>query len=134
MAHLDHTPEIPEQPDEWHLHSAAEGPAQEEHGSTVNTMLLAFAFIGTVLSIGLVVVLTYMYFSAYMNQLRRTRIETTTLAADYLQYRADSDRALHDYVWLDEDRTIVSLPIGVAMERVLENYAREQRETEGQQR
>jgi hypothetical protein len=129
MSHMDHTPEVPEQPDEWHMHAPVEGLPQEEHGSTVNTALLTLAFIGTVVSIALVVVLTYLYFSAYTTNLRRLRIETTVLAEDYLRYRTESDQVLHDYAWVTvEGEGVVSLPLGIAMERVLERYAQQQQE------
>jgi hypothetical protein len=123
MAHLDHTPEFPERPDEWHMHSAAEGPPQEEHGATVNPVLLTGAFIGTVVSVALVAVLVYAYFTAYTTQLRRSRIETTTMAVDYTRYRQDWRHVQDDYsrVAVGQE-TVISLPLEVAMERVLERY------------
>jgi hypothetical protein len=123
MDHLDHTPEVPETPDEWHLHTAAEGAPQEEHAATVNAPLLVLAFIGTVVGVILIVVLTYLYFTTYTNQLRRTRIETTALSEDYLRYKSTWQDLAQDYRWVSIDgEGVVSLPLQVAMERVLERY------------
>lgn len=124
MAHLDHTPELPEQPDEWHMHTAAEGPPQEEHGGTVNTALLMLAFVGTVASIALVVVLTYLYYASYSTQVRASRIETTVLSEDYRQYRAKVHEAMTGFNWVEMDgEPAVSLPLDVATERVLQRYS-----------
>jgi hypothetical protein len=123
MDQPDHTPELQETTDEWHLHTAAEGVPQEEHGSTINAPLLVLAFIGTVLSVVAVVILTFLYFTTYTNQLRRTRIETTALSEDYLQYRGRWQDTAQDYRWVSvEGEGVVSLPLQVAMERVLERY------------
>jgi hypothetical protein len=123
MAHLEQTPEVPETPDEWHVHAAAEGPAQEEHGSTVNTILLFMAFLGSVGSIALVVLLTYVYYTSYANHLRRTRIETTTLAEDYIRYRNDWNQMAQDFAWIQvENDAQLVMPLQMAMERVLDRY------------
>jgi hypothetical protein len=105
------------------MHTTAEGPPQEEHGATVNAALLFAAFVGTVLTIGLVVVLTYLYFTSHMNQLRRSRIETTVLAGEYRDYRERTTGQLRDYGWVSiEGDGVVALPMEVAMERVLRRY------------
>lgn len=123
MAHLDHTPEVPEQPDEWHMHTAAEGPPQEEHGSTVNTALLFLAFVGSVVTVAAVALLTYIYFSTYTNQLWQSRVETTVLAEDYLRYRQQTRQTQQDFVWVRvEDEVVLSLPLDVATDRVLSRY------------
>jgi len=126
MAHKTQTLNLPpEQPDPWHLHTPDEGPPQEEHGK-INAALLSVAFLASVLFVGVVVLVTYLYFNVQTTRLREERIETTVLSAEYVAYREKALKSLNDYSFANEQAAragVVSLPFDQAAQRVIAKYA-----------
>lgn len=117
-----------EQPDVWHSHGAEEGLPQEEHGGKANA---AKIFIVGVLSVGIIVattVATLIYFRVHATALRRERIETTALSAEYTQYRQNTRQALADFSWASPDAARtgerVQIPLDQAKQRVIEAYSK----------
>jgi hypothetical protein len=126
--HDPHKPQVAfdEAPDSWHRHLSEEGQPQEEHGAQADSLALIVSFVGSVFFVGAVIVVCLLYFQVQYTKLRRERIETTALAADYFQYRDDSDKALHGYGWANPEAAAagkVSGPIDAAMQKVIEQYA-----------
>lgn len=125
MAHeeLPHLEPIPEEPDEWHHHTAEEGEPGAEHAPRVNVGLVAFVFVLIVLgTLGTVLALT-VYFRHTTAVLQRTVVETTAVAAEANRYRAQVQAELAGSPeWVDRERGLVRVPIDLAMERVVDLY------------
>ena len=129
MVHQRQTlPHEHEEPDAWHRHGAGEASPQAEHGSKANPAVLGIAFLASIGLVAFVVIATLVYFRKHTTELRKERIETTVLSADYVKYRDASVGKLADYSWASEDLARegkrVSLPIEEAKRRVLERYAK----------
>jgi hypothetical protein len=126
MSHqLQYTHPPEEQPDSWHLHTMDEGTPQQEHASSTNAAMLAGAFIGSFLFVGLVILVSYLYFQVIAVQKREERIETTVLGADARAYKADALASLQTYSFPNEQAAragVVQLPLAQAEQRVLAQY------------
>lgn len=91
MTHDTHyTPHPEERPDPWHRHTLAEGSPQHEHASHVDVRGLLVAFSLTSVGVAAVIVVIILYFRSTVTEARRQRIETTALAEEANEYRADS--------------------------------------------
>jgi len=126
---MSHKPEfthpVPEQADSWHLHTAEEGPAQEEHGKT-NAVVLAVAFLASFGFVGLVILVSYLYFQVIAVQKREERIETTVLGNDARAYKAAELQRLQGYSFAAEAQARagqVSVPLDQAKQQVIAKYA-----------
>jgi len=84
------TPHPEEHLDAWHRHTLSEGMPQHEHAGDVNVRGLLAAFALTSLGVVAVVVVIIVYYRATLVEARRQRIETTVLAREANQYRADA--------------------------------------------
>ncbi len=129
MVHQRQTvPHEHEEPDAWHRHSSSEGMPQREHGSKANPAVLGIAFALSVALVAGVVLATVVYFRKHITELRKERIETTVLSADYLKYHSESDARLAGYSWASDDLARegkhVSLPIEEAKKRVMDRYSK----------
>ena len=132
MAHQHHhnphqpTVAMDEATDSWHMHTSAEGLPQEEHGATAQAGALIASFAGSVIFVGAVILVTILYYRQHVTMLRRERIETTDFYREvYTPYRQQSDKALTGYGWAGPEAAAagqVSIPIDIAMQRVLQNY------------
>lgn len=118
-----HTPELHEVADQWHHHEAAEGMPQKEHGPRVNTVVLTGVFLAIVIVITGTIAAAILYFNQHITVLRQHEIETTVLAAEANEYRAAAEASFATYTWVDAEKGVVQLPLGVARERVLARYA-----------
>lgn len=113
-----------ETPDSWHRHTADEGAPQIEHAASINLLGLLIVFLGMsgflVVTVGLLIV----FFDYTRTQARQAKIETTTMAEENsLPYRQESMDALASYGWVDPAAGRVQVPINVAMDRIVEEYA-----------
>jgi len=126
--HRQTLPHEHEEPDAWHRHAPEEGAPQTEHGSKANPAVLGAAFVLSVALVAVVVIATVVYFRKHTTELRKERIETTVLSADYLKYRDASQARLAEYSWASDDLARegkrVSLPIEEAKRRVIERYSK----------
>jgi Ni,Fe-hydrogenase I cytochrome b subunit len=128
MSHqkLQHLPEHHETPDAWHLHSAAEGVPQAEHGGKTNTVVLAFAFVASLGFVATVILVSILYFQVHLTSLRHERIEDTALSAAFHQYRDGAKDRLSGYAFATEDAARagqVSIPIDQAEQKVIVRYS-----------
>ena len=91
MAHdIHYTPHPKEHPDAWHRHTRAEGLPQAEHAAHVNVRGLLAAFALTTVGVVGVIIVIMLYFRASVVEARRERIETTVLAEEANEYRAQT--------------------------------------------
>src|SRR4051812_42035094 len=129
--HTPHNPHQPivsmdEQPDSWHMHTTEEGDPQEEHGAHAEPTALVGAFVGSIVFVGLVIVVCLLYYHSHTTGLRRARIETTDFYLEnYRPYRDQSDRFLSGYGWATPEAAAagkVSIPIEIGMEKVRQQY------------
>lgn len=124
MTHQPHfTPELHEEPDQWHRHTPDEGEPQAEHAAHENTLILAGVFVAIVVFIASTITASVLYFNRHVTGLRREQIESTLLAGDALAYRDTSEAAQRTYTWADAEKGVVQLPLDVATRRVVEEYA-----------
>lgn len=118
-----HTPPKYEKPDEWHRHTAAEGAPQVEHGAIANPAALAIAFFLMVGALAATVGVIKLYFYSHLSTLRAEKLETSTPAEEWYQYRYnDAPRDLGSYGWVDHET--VRIPLDSAIERTVAEYAR----------
>lgn len=118
-----HTPDMHDPPDEWHRHTTAEERPQHAHGELANPgRVLAAGFIAFVIVI-VAAVSVYLYYLSYTIS-RLDLAEQRGLEADVLRLRQDAtDRMQRGYVWADESKGFVQLPMETAKRRVIEQYA-----------
>jgi len=90
MQDTHYTPHPDEHPDAWHRHTLSEGMPQHEHAADVNVRGLLAAFAMTSVGVVAVVVVIIVYYRATLVEARRERIETTVLAQEANDYRAES--------------------------------------------
>lgn len=120
------TPDHPETPDSWHLHTTREGPPQAEHGGKVNTLLLGVGLVASVVFVGMVILVTFLYFQTHMTSKRQQLIESTALSATHHQYRDQASASLRDYSFFGEAAAragVVSIPIDQAKQNVITRYS-----------
>lgn len=112
--------------DEWHTHRADEGTAQHAHTAEFNTRIIFVWFLAIIVTLVVVVFGVIKYFDITVLAHKRDNVETDTLAKDYLAKRAALDTELSTngqprrFVALGDRR--VQIPIGDAMERVVDQY------------
>lgn len=112
-----------EQLDEWHEHTVEEGAPQPEHGAKVSVGVVSVAlFITSALVVGLIVVVA-IYFNSYFTQMRHERIEITTTADAHQAQRAGAQSELSRFGWIDTDAGVVRVPVDIATDLVIEQYA-----------
>lgn len=90
MQDTHYTPHPEEHPDAWHRHTLSEGLPQHEHAADVNVRGLLAAFALTSIGVVVVVVVIIVYYRATLVEARRERIETTVLAQEANEYRAEA--------------------------------------------
>lgn len=116
-----------EQPDAWHTHGAGEPAPQAEHGATQNFLVIGAVGVALIAVVLVTILGTVFYFRKHATQLRVERIETTTIAGDYVKYKAATQTTLAGFSWaspeLAKEGARVSLPIDMAKQRVIEKYA-----------
>lgn len=127
MSHKpQYTHPAPDHTDSWHLHTADEGMPQEEHAGKANAAVLAGVFIGSFLFVGVVILVTYLYFEVQFTHARELRIETTALGQDARDYKAKTLQQLQQYTFpsdLSARAGQVEVPVPEAEQRVLAQYA-----------
>lgn len=133
--HHEHTPEHHETPDAWHVHTAAEGLPQEEHGGKTNTVILAVAFVLSFGFVAVTILVTYLYFQVHFTSLRAQRIEGTAMGKSFVQYRDRSREKLGGYNFATEAAAragMASLPLKEAEQQVIARYSAGQQGGSGQ--
>jgi hypothetical protein len=128
MSHqLQYTHPPEEVPDSWHLHTTDEGEPQAEHGKT-NALILSIAFVASFGFVGLVILLSYLYFQVEMVKRREVRIETTVLGSDARAYKKQSLEQLQGFSFANSAAAragAVSIPLPEAERRVMQQYGRQ---------
>ena len=127
MSHQHNTPELHEVPDAWHQHSAAEGAPQHEHGAKVNPIFAGLTLLGLVFGTIFLILLVWVYFQSYTTRIQAERQEPVTdvLRTEYITARAEAQTRLSQpAAWVDRDAGTVSIPLDLATELVLRDYAR----------
>jgi hypothetical protein len=119
---VGHTPDMHDPPDEWHRHTTAEERPQHAHGELANPgRVMAAGFLAFVIVI-IATLAVYLYYLSYtIHQLDLA--EQHGLEAEVLRARQDAnDRLQRGYVWADESKGFVQLPIETARRRVIDQY------------
>lgn len=116
--HADHTPEHHEHVDQWHMHSAAEGVPQAEHGSKANPWVLLAVFVCSVVFLIVFIGATIIYAKGYLSHVRAVKVEVTTWAADARAEKAIAQNQLENYAWVDAAQGRVRVPIQQAMQEM----------------
>ena len=127
MSPHEHTPELHEVPDPWHQHSAAEGAPQHEHGAKVNPIFAGLTLLGLVFGTIFLILLVWVYFQSYTTRLKAERQEPVTdvLRTEYLTARANAQtRLAQPATWMDRDAGTVAIPLDLATDLVIRDYAR----------
>lgn len=113
--------------DDWFTHDPAEVAPQGEHASHISSKALGVTFLVTVFGILFVVLFLSLFFSVYKTDAREMIREGTDTAEPYMRYRAASKERLAASGWVDREAGTVHMPIGLAMDEVVESYATETR-------
>lgn len=123
-----HTPPPDEHADDWHHHDlAAEGLPQGEHGAIASTGVITKWYIAIVLTVVVTVLTVVMYFTRYTTQYRRDMEEAlawTNLAQEARSYKSTAQSELSRAGTIGTSG--YRLPIERAMEKVAQEYARNQ--------
>ena len=115
-----------ENPDVWHRHTAEEGVPQSEHVSRINPLALLLVLGGmTVFVVGTVIV-TAFYFVQHTSALKQELQETTDAATQQIEYRTAAMALQDQYAWENAEEGPVRIPITQAMQRVVEEYQRQE--------
>lgn len=125
MSH-DHDHYLPAehpQPDAWHRHSSDEGMPQAEHAARINPFGLYVGVFGILGFVVVSVIVVAIYFQSYVSTYRAEKQESVDVSEEYVAMRARADATLANYQWIDMRENVVSLPIDVAMDRVVDAYA-----------
>ncbi|MDX9911040.1 MAG: hypothetical protein RBS39_04335 [Phycisphaerales bacterium] len=109
--------------DAWHRHSSEEGMPQSEHAARINPYGLYLGVFGILGFVVVSVVIVAVYFQSYVSTYRAEKQESVNVSEDYVAMRARADATLANYQWIDMREGVVSLPIDVAMDNVIEKYA-----------
>ena len=109
------------EPDEWHRHTPDEGAPQIEHGAHANPTALAITFIAMILGVAFVIVVLVAYFNNYVSTIKAERQEGVSIAEPFEATKAQALAHLDGYGWVDHDT--VHVPVSVAMDRVIAQYA-----------
>jgi hypothetical protein len=117
-----------ETPDSWHRHIIEdEGAPQEEHGRT-NPAALVIGLLACIAFVGGTILASWLYFNVYVTNLRRSKIESDTLAREFFGTARPATLAkLNDYSFATEDaarKGVASLPIDKAMQNVVAKYGK----------
>ena len=103
-----------------------EVPTWEEDESDPNSrMTLIVGFIGTVVTIAIVIWLIAMFNIQFSKEVERK--EAMRPPVEIQQYRAEQESRLHSYDWVDPQAGVVAIPI----ERAMEIVVREARDGSG---
>ncbi len=127
MSHEPHyLPHEHEHADAWHRHTTDEGSPQSEHLSQVNPVALIVTLGGmTVFTVGAIVV-TAIYYIQYTENLKQELRETTDMASQQIEYRTTVSVMQDVYAWENAQEGTVRVPVSQAMERVVEDYQRQE--------
>lgn len=121
-----HLPHQHEELDAWHSHTPDEGQPQEEHASQANPLVLGVSLLATVVFLVVVVLVIFMYFETFVNDLRFKRVENTALSKDQLQYKFVVEETFKDHSLLPPQyaaQGVVTIPLEEAKKRVVQRYA-----------
>jgi hypothetical protein len=125
MMHQDPslTPELHEELDPWHRHvPAEEGRPQAEHGARAKPAALATAFAIIFLSVVALILAVLVYAVSHFSKVRAEMYESASLAEESARVRAAlRAEELETFGWVDTER--VRLPIDLAMDKVVQDYA-----------
>ncbi len=126
MSEHQHTPELHEQPDAWHQHTADEGLPQVEHGARANPVALTITLFAIVFSFVFLLLVVWLYYNTYKTQLIAERRETITETqrTDYVTKRGGAETRLSQSPgWIDRTNGTVHIPIDRAVSLVIEEYS-----------
>lgn len=129
-----HTPEEHEKPDAWHAHTVEEHP-QQAHGESLDGLrVFLIGLVGYLLTVATILVVT-VYFVSYKNndQIQfeeypeRSMGPSAAVQGPALEQREKVLTELatnQPAVWTDPEAGKVSIPLDVAMNKVVEKYAK----------
>lgn len=119
-----HTPELHEQPDEWHKHTTDEPAPQAEHGSHAKPFILAATAFVIVVGVFAMIGITWVYYNSYVAHMRRTVIETNEAMVLSEQERVAAMSLLTSGgVTGQGDQAQTFGPIDQAINSVIQEYA-----------
>jgi hypothetical protein len=112
-----------EHPDSWHRHSSDEGTPQGEHTAVASATSLLVSFFVLTMSVFLTVGLLIVFFNHFAWQARAEREETTTLAAEFGQIKAQIEKEQGEYGFVPDKPGVYRIPVTQAMDRVIAKYS-----------
>lgn len=108
---------------DWFRHDEGDGVPQAEHAAHVSSKALGITLIGMVFGVLFVVVLLSLYFNTYKTTKVAQYQEHTRAADPYLAYKAQMETQLNRVEWIDREAGVVRIPVGMAADRVVQQYA-----------
>lgn len=119
-----HTPELHEQPGEWHKHTGDEPAPQTEHGSRAEPIILGVTALAIVIGVFAMIGITWVYYNSYVTHMRRTVIETNAAMVQSEQERVEARSLLASGGVAGEgDQALTFGPMNEAMNSVIQEYA-----------
>ncbi len=111
--------------DNWFKHDASEPKPQEMHGK-INPMNIMLVLLGTLVTVGVtIIVVLKMFFDPAVYEFKAERLEARTdaIAAPAQEALANWQSEMLTAGWVDQGSGVVRLPLDVAKEKVIEEYA-----------
>lgn len=116
--------------DQWFRHDPTEPHHQEAHGSTSATKILAY-LAAVIAFVGAVSLAIYHATLVEVNALEERSQEGRTPRAEYDSLRAAWDAQLRGFEWADPKAGTVRVPLDVAQQLVVAEYAQARSRTPG---
>jgi len=112
--------------DDWFQHSP-DGAAQAESQGDLNSGLIIVFLVIVAIGVLVIAILIAQYFKMRVADISEDRQEhraDTTTALVVFEAKATWEKKLQsDASWIDRDKGTVSIPLDIAMQRVVEEYA-----------
>ena len=111
--------------DDWFKHDASEPQHQEMHGK-INPLGIMLTLLATlvVVAVTMIVVLKFFFDPAiYQNKAERLEARTAQIAAPAQEKLANWESDLGSAGWVDSNTGVVRLPLEVARQKVMQEYA-----------
>lgn len=111
--------------DDWFKHDASEPAHQEMHGK-INPFGIMLALLATLVAVGVTIVLVLKLAfdpAIYENKAERLEARTSEIAAPSNEKLANWDNRLSTPGWVNSDEGIVRLPLEIAQQKVIQEYA-----------
>lgn len=113
--------------DAWHQHSTGEGAPQHEHGAHMTVKALGMTFIVMTVGVIVTILLLVWFFNTTVSKYKAMQTEGTSMMEPAFNAKLAARKQLGEFGWIDRDAKTVHIPVESAMQRVLADYANNQR-------